>query len=301
MKRIQLSIPAGRINREAGQIFDVSLMQVGVALGHGLMVSDLTLESVLSKIEGKSAVAYLTHGGNESDRLLDEIGTFENFRIENGKLVADVFQAFESFARNEKSRFDRLFDIAEKVPESFGVSIVFEADLFWETESGKLVSFYEEKPDAVLYEFPTAIATVVHSFDFVDSPAANRDGLFLHIDKKDRLTMQTLDKDLRLAEAEAKTDFLAKEIAVSTLKLSEIESQREQALKNVEQMAARIAELEKLGFAPVLAIVETVSAQIRPALILSEKISEYILQNPGSTRSTAVLSISKIHPELFNQ
>lgn len=298
MKLCKLQIPAGRVDRITGQLFEVSLMQTGEALGHRMQVTAATLDSVLNQIRGRSVAGYLTHGGPEFDRLLFEIGSFENFRIVGDKLIADVFTAFESFIKNERPKFERLFDVAENVPESFGVSAVFEAEFFWETTEGNLVSVTEEKPADCAFEFPTAICSVLHSFDFVDTPAANADGLFLSVvDNGELLRMQTLEKDLRLAEAENKVEKLAQELAVAAKEISASNEKVSAANLNEIQLSTRISELEKLGSNPVVPVAEI---QISKILNLGNLISEFVKNNPGSSRSTAVLAIGKSNPEIFN-
>lgn len=88
-------------------------------------------------------------------------------------LKARTFTAFESFKKYQPETFERLFEMAHRLPETFGISLVFEAALAWETPEGPLpYSGMEGKPDDSLYEFPTVEMTKIQSADFVDNPAA---------------------------------------------------------------------------------------------------------------------------------
>ena len=100
---------------------------------------------------------------------------FVNFRIDGDRLLAD-FEAFDSFREDDSKQFNRLFEMAEKMPERFGLSIVFSASQAWATPDGDVQ--LDEKPEDALYEFPSIRVEEVSSADFVDTPAANQKGLF---------------------------------------------------------------------------------------------------------------------------
>ena len=134
------------------------------------------------ELQGQNLPAYITHrGAIFDDRLTREIGMFYNFRIEGDRLVGD-FQAFDSFREDESKKFNRLFELAEKMPERFGLSIVFSATTVWATEDGDVATI--ERPDNALFDFPSIRVDEVSSADFVDQPAANQRGLFSKIDIK---------------------------------------------------------------------------------------------------------------------
>ena len=94
---------------------------------------------------------------NHWSGLEDTVGYYENFRIRAGKLVADL-NLFESTPQSA-----HLLEMIGSIPESFGVSIMFAAD---EPEYSKS----EDKYFARVRD--------LYSADFVDTPAANRDGVF---------------------------------------------------------------------------------------------------------------------------
>ena len=169
------STEAGMVDREAGTIMDVSILSAGEAKGHGMMISQKTLESSITLLLNKSLPAYLSHSGASGDRLLTEAGYFSGFYRDKDKIRASKFTALESFKKYEPEKFDRLFEIAEVAPHSFGVSIVFEGQLFWEMSDGSElpmdVGF--DVPENARFDVPTVRPLTITSADFVDMPAAN--------------------------------------------------------------------------------------------------------------------------------
>ena len=164
-----------KVDREAGRIEGISIISSGEAKGHHMMISQKTLESSITLLLGKSLPAYVSHGGASGDRLLTEAGYFSEFYRDKDKIRASKFVALESFKKYEAEKFERLFEIAEVAPESFGVSIVFEGQLFWEmadgSEMGMDVGF--EAPENARFSVPTVRPLAITSADFVDTPAAN--------------------------------------------------------------------------------------------------------------------------------
>jgi hypothetical protein len=164
-----------KVDREAGRIEGISIISAGEAKGHHMMISQKTLESSITLLLGKSLPAYVSHGGASGDRLLTEAGYFSEFYRDKDKIRANKFVALESFKKYEAEKYERLFEIAEVAPESFGVSIVFEGQLFWEmadgSEMGMDVGF--EAPENARFSVPTVRPLAITSADFVDTPAAN--------------------------------------------------------------------------------------------------------------------------------
>lgn len=208
-------IDESKVDRDAGTMMGVSLISVGPALGHGLFVDGKSLETIEDELEGQKLPAYITHrGALFEDRLTREVGIFSNFRIEGDRLLGD-FQAFDSFREDDARKFNRLFEMAQKMPERFGLSIVFSATTAWATPDGDID--LSEQPEAALFEYPSIRVEEVSSADFVDSPAANQRGLFSKIDK---LTNNKMTK----AELTEKNAELAAEAEELKAKLAEVES-----------------------------------------------------------------------------
>jgi hypothetical protein len=135
-------------------IASVSVISVGPALGHGMMIDLVTLQQVM-------ACAERYQGGlkvklNHSGEVDDIVGFLNAFRVStNGtKLLADLH-----ILENTPYR-DYIFEIARKMPESFGLSIAF--------------SGMAEERNGIRY----ARCSEIYSADIVDQPAANPGGLF---------------------------------------------------------------------------------------------------------------------------
>jgi hypothetical protein len=248
-----------RIDVDSGAMLGVSLISVGPALGHGLYVDQLSLDTILAELEDQKLPAYITHrGALFEDRLGREIGFFENFRIEGDRLLAD-FQAFESFKEDDSKKFNRLFELAEKMPERFGLSIVFSAFEAWATDAGDVEA--SEKPDNALFDFPSIRVEEVSSADFVDQPAANQRGLFSQLDTKptykmtkaelselnENLKEETKNLSLGIIAAEARIEEL--EIALKEKGLEEHDEEldeHEDEMKEHVKPDARPMEEEEL-------------------------------------------------------
>ena len=234
-------IEQSQVDLESGTLSGVSLISVGPALGHGLFVDEDSLESLMLELQDQKLPAYITHrGAIFDDRLTREIGMFNNFRIEGDRLVGD-FQAFDSFREDESKKFNRLFELAEKMPERFGLSIVFSATAVWATEAGDVDTI--ERPDNALFDYPSIRVDEVSSADFVDQPAANQRGLFSKIDIQlnNKMTKLQLSESNKQLEAE-KVD-LKNQILQLSIKNTEAEAKAE-ALEI--QLAEKPTETEEL-------------------------------------------------------
>ncbi len=263
------AISETQVNKEDGTMSSVALISVGPALGHGLFVDSKSLETIEDKLEDTKLPAYITHkGALFEDRLTREIGMFNNFRIEGERIIGD-FQAFESFKDDDYRQYNRLFEMAEKMPERFGLSIVFSANSVWATPEGDVPmgvsledernSYYDENnpPEDALFEYPSIRVEQVSSADFVDSPAANERGLFSQIDNKTNRKMtkaELIELNESLEEEKITLQEQTKQASVDKIdaeaKLEEVEGQNEEkdgeleALK--EELAAKLEEVEKL-------------------------------------------------------
>jgi hypothetical protein len=225
------------VDRENGIMEGVSLISEGPALGHGLFVDSKSIETIDDQLDDTKLPAYITHrGALFEDRLTREIGMFRNFRIQDDRLMGD-FEAFESFREDDNKKFNRLFEMAEKIPERFGLSIVFSATSAWATPDGDVPMgrfpnndsdrLYDEKnpPEDALFEFPSIRVEEVTSADFVDSPAANQRGLFAKIDNQPVYKMTKAELIKKNEELEAEMAELAEcvEQFTQAAKLSEDE------------------------------------------------------------------------------
>jgi hypothetical protein len=172
----------------------VSIISVGEAKGHGLFVDATTLQEVKACAESYAGgvKVNLDHGAG----IKDIIGFVDNFRIIGDKLVADL---------NLLENADRrayVLEIAEKLPDTFGISIAFSGPV--REIDGK--SF--------------ASCTELYSADLVQTPAANPTGLFSFqaVDKKSQ-PMDTASTNTALEDGEKEDpmkDILSRLAALET-------------------------------------------------------------------------------------
>ena len=245
-----------QVNKEAGTMTSVAMISAGPALGHGLFVDKKSLETIEDELDGTKLPAYITHrGAIFDDRLTREIGFFENFRIEGDRLLGD-FQAFESFQEDDNRKYNRLFELAEKMPERFGLSIVFAANAVWATETGDVSS--DEAPEDALFEYPSIRVEEVSSADFVDSPAANERGLFSQIDNKPTHKMTKAELVKLNEELQEQNKALALSVTESEARLEEIKislaEKKEEELEEDETPEAE--EAPEVEEAPEAEVVE---------------------------------------------
>lgn len=147
--------------------------------------------------------------------------------------------------------------MAEKMPERFGLSIVFSANSAWSTAEGDVTT--DERPDNALFDYPSIRVEEVSSADFVDSPAANQRGLFSKIDKPNYHKMtkaelieltESLEEE-KASLTEQATQFSVEKIAAEAelegaLKSFEEKEEELEALKKeIEELKAKLAEHEE--------------------------------------------------------
>jgi hypothetical protein len=256
-------VEQSQIDKDSGTMGAVSLISVGPALGHGLFVDQLSLDTIISELQGMKLPAYITHrGALFDDRLTREIGMFNNFRIEDGRLLGD-FQAFESFQEDDSKKFNRLFELAEKMPERFGLSIVFSATSAWATDMGDVET--NEKPEDALFEFPSIRVEEVSSADFVDNPAANQRGLFSKIDSNPNAIMtklelseqnESLEKanaelveqnhqlSIDKVDAEAESEGLSEKLGGHEDEMKKLKEELDSALEQIASLKSQLEEKE---------------------------------------------------------
>lgn len=230
------------VDHKAGQMNDVSLLQVGEAKGHGMWIDQESLETALEILDGTTLPAYVTHNGAmESDRLLSEVGVFSGFYLEEGKVKAEKFKALDSFMADESERYRRLFDLAQAMPDAFGLSLVFEADLVWVQDDGQEVPIEEGSPENSLRDLPSVRFLSIKSADFVDAPAANDGGLF-STNAKTNLILEDpqMAADIITEEVTTQPEEAKEEIQLE--EAQEEESMEQKMAKKIEELEARLEE-----------------------------------------------------------
>jgi len=234
--------PGHKVDTSSGTISEISLIEVGEARGHELYIDEKSLESALEVI-GSNLPAYITHkGALEEDRILREVGFFSDFFIEGEKLKAKKFKALGSFREDQAEQFNRLFDIAQEMPDTFGVSLVFEAEVVHVMEDGSEILVHEmEEGDynKALREFPSVRFKSIKSADFVDAPASNRAGLFSAQTHKSKI-METPEALNEIVEDEIVEEVLEE----ATEQVEEIQDEEIDYKKHIADLESRIADLE---------------------------------------------------------
>jgi hypothetical protein len=140
---------------------------------------------------------------------------------------------------DEAERYRRLFDLAEAMPDAFGLSLVFEAGLVWVQENGQEVPIEDGSPEGSLRDLPSVRFLSIKSADFVDAPAANDGGLFSHNAKT-----QLIQEDPHM-EADTKKEDLTSEDKTEDVQLEEApeeESMEQRMAKQIEELQAKVEE-----------------------------------------------------------
>ena len=242
-----------KVNQKSGEMSDVSLIQMGEAKGHGMWIDGQSLETALDVLLDSTLPAYVTHAGAlDSDRLLNEVGVFSGFYLADGKLKAESFKVLASFRADEPERYRRLFDLAEAMPDAFGLSMVFEAALVWVKDDGTEVPIEDGSPEESLRDLPSVRFLSIRSADFVDTPAANDSGLFSKPTKTSQGVTQMDEenevKEEGTEEAEATEEVEAAADPEETNPEQELAKKIEELQAQVEEQAGEISKLkEALG------------------------------------------------------
>lgn len=180
--RANVGAAAGQVDSSQGRITRATLIEPGEARNHGMWIDATTISALKFLLSDRRLKAYVTHNRFFQDASLEEIGYWEKPAIANGKLVAD-FTALESWKNHKRPAYDTLFELAQKLPEEFGVSLVFECQLAWALSSGSDLparrriasdgfSYDPSRPSDALQTMPSARPVKLLSGDFVDMPAA---------------------------------------------------------------------------------------------------------------------------------
>ena len=231
------AVSGSKVDRESGVIQGVSVITEGIAKGHGILIDGTTLEQVKACAEQFSdGVRVKINHGTGFDSI---VGVLRNFRIDGLKLIADLH-----LLRNHEMR-ERLFEIAEAMPGSVGLSIVFTGE--------------NEKKGGKEY----ARCSELYSVDFVDRPAANPSGLFQHVDSqptvmdsKSLLTkfkdfLSGVEKEVGPVDFEAKAGELETQLSAANAKLTELSALQSKVteleaekVKAETEFAAKIADFD---------------------------------------------------------
>ena len=169
---------SGAIGEDA--ILGVSVATTGEALGHRLMFDDHTLFQLQQIADGKAngIKSRFTHPDPFNDGLGKYLGRFRNFRVDNHKLVADLFISRAAHKSPAGDLGQYVLELAREDPGAFGVSVVVDLDRVWPTHDGEELPAAGGRPAGATGKYPVARITSLYAADVVDEPALNPEGLF---------------------------------------------------------------------------------------------------------------------------
>ena len=209
--------PVANIDRELGIIQGVTIARVGPAKGHGGFIDRTFLLQIVDNAASKSAgiKARFGHPNMCSQALGTYLGRFKNYSYLSDKVHADLYLDNTARSTPNGDLFTYVLDMAEKNPDMFGASIVFEI--------GDSV-FIKEDMDGKEVEKEYFRLKELRATDIVDEPAAT-EGLF-SVDSFPAIATQFLDEnpeilDLIFSKPDSVSEFLTNYITNSKMNLSE--------------------------------------------------------------------------------
>jgi hypothetical protein len=290
MTKTDFAVLQGQIDAQAATIFDVSVITIGEAKGHQLLIDAQTLLEV--KAAAETYAGGLKVKTDHYTGFNEIVGTLKNFRIDGDQLRADLF-----LLKNHEAT-PRILEMAELMPDTFGLSISFTGD-------------HEEKSYGAVY----ARCAEIYSADLVDAPAANPTGLFsakVDSGKKDMDEKQIADA---IAAALAP---VIEEMAAMQAKLAALEYKPEDEDKEMVEapeipkedeeedmsakLAAELAEIKSLvtnfGAKPVAPAV-AVEVKLDPATPTNFSEALEAVKAEGLTGSAATKAVIARFPDLY--
>jgi len=211
------SAPVANIDRELGIIQGVTIARVGPAKGHGGFIDRTFLLQIVDNAASKSAgiKARFGHPNMCSQALGTYLGRFKNYSYLSDKVHADLYLDNTARSTPNGDLFAYVLDMAEKNPDMFGASIVFEI--------GDSV-FMDEEVDGKKEKKEYFRLKELRATDIVDEPAAT-EGLF-SVDSFPAIATQFLDEnpeilDLIFSKPDSVSEFLTNYITNSKMNLSE--------------------------------------------------------------------------------
>ena len=289
MTKTDLAILTGDIDAAAATIKNVSVITAGEARGHGMQIDEKTLLQVKAAAETYSGG--LKVKTDHYSGFNEIVGALKNFTIDGDQLRADLF-----LLKNHDATA-RIIEMAELMPDTFGLSISFSGD-------------HEEDGDTTF-----ARCSEIYSADLVDTPAANPTGLFSA--KVDSTKTVMDEKQIADAIAAALAPVI-EEMAALSAKLSALEvDDKEMTEDKPEEMtddkemkehdmtaklSAELSELKALvsnfGAKPVA---PSVAAEVKADAKVPTNFNEAldIIKAEGLSGTAATKSVIARYPDLY--
>jgi hypothetical protein len=293
MTKTDLAILTGDIDAAAATIKNVSVITVGEARGHGMQIDEKTLLQV--KAAAETYVGGLKVKTDHYSGFNEIVGALKNFTIDGDQLRADLF-----LLKNHDATA-RIIEMAELMPDTFGLSISFSGE-------------HEESGETVL-----ARCSEIYSADLVDTPAANPTGLFsAKVDSEKKVMDEKVIADAiaaalapvieEMAALSAKLAALevTEEKEMTEDKPEEMTEDKEMKEHDKEDMTAKLsAELSELkalvsnfGAKPVAPAVATeVKADAKVPTNFSEALD--LIKAEGLSGSAATKAVISRFPDLY--
>ena len=137
----------------------------------------------------------------------------------------------------------QLVELAEKMPEQFGLSVVFSGRAVWTMQDGSEVPADGPMPEGAMRGIPSVRFASIESADFVKAPAANPGGLY---SRQVDAPAEGMSKDPQTITLTVDAELSAK-VAELTGALAAKETEHAAALaKLTESLAAKDAEIASL-------------------------------------------------------
>ena len=211
------SAPVANIDRDNGIIQGVTIARIGPAKGHDGFIDRTFLLQIVDNAASKPAgiKARFGHPNMCSQALGTYLGRFKNYSYLSDKVNADLYLDDTAKSTPGGDLFTYVLDMAEKNPDMFGASIVFEiADSV----------FLEENVEGENVQKEYFRLKELRATDIVDEPAAT-DGLFSE-NTFAGVATQFLDEnpailELIFSKPDSVTEFLSNYITNSKMNLSE--------------------------------------------------------------------------------
>lgn len=284
----------GAINAEDAVIKNVSVITIGEARGHDLLVDAQTL------LEVKEAAETYTGGlkvkTDHFSGFNQIVGALRNFVIDGDQLRADLH-----LLKNHEATA-RIIEMAELMPDTFGLSISFSGE-------------HEESNSGVVF----ARCGEIYSADLVDAPAANPSGLFsAKVDSKKKsmdekqfsealaAALAPINEKLSAFEAfmtDTNTRFEALAYSPEMPKEDKKEEEDEMEPKSdmSSDLAAELAEIKSLvtnfGAKPVAPAVAIDEPEAKQPSNFSEALEQ--VKAEGLSGSAATKAVISRYPELY--
>ena len=290
MTKTDLAILTGDIDAAAATIKNVSVITVGEARGHGMQIDEKTLLQV--KAAAETYAGGLKVKTDHYTGFNEIVGALKNFTIDGDQLRADLF-----LLKNHDATA-RIIEMAELMPDTFGLSISFSGE-------------HEESGETVL-----ARCSEIYSADLVDTPAANPTGLFSAKVDSEKKVMD--EKQIADAIAAALAPVI-EEMAALSAKLAalEVTEEKEMTEDKPEEMtedkemkehdmtaklSAELSELKALvsnfGAKPVAPAVATeVKADAKVPTNFNEALD--LIKAEGLSGSAATKAVISRFPDLY--